>query len=711
MKKSITVISILLLSLSAFSQRPSKEQMEADRKKLAEAMKNLEEKRNNLDPESKRRYDSMLNSMGMGQRMDNTITQVNSNSSANTKNKGTTGLVPAKNSKQIAAIAATPSAVGMGAYIGTASNKVLAAVLPAAKNKANEIYQGLKTKKSTPDQSGKVAAMLWLQGRTQVALSLMAQVCNDDPANTDNLNNYASMLQMMGAPELAIPVLNNLNARFKNNSTILNNLGQAWFALGDIDKADKYLDSTLRIAVAHPQANLTKSIIAESKGNKTAAVAFAKSAFKQSFSSSKRDKLSALGYKTGPDDYNYPASKKSSDLLNLGGFAMPPFPLSVAQMKALEPVWKSFRADIDQRLKSLKKITDEANKATVKRLEEQQQQFMNARNKVLSDPNSVSQSSAVAIAGAPLFAEKVNAKQKLLLENLGKKKLATIQRIADFEKGEGAALKKKYEDARKKVDEAMKQAEKNSASQTVDPAFFCPQYVKAADEFLQAYNTKLEGLYNDYLTAEKQLITEMAYTAQYSTYPELLPGVNAGLQMQWLRDLSLTQNQFNYQTVTKYDCTDVADGKSGRLTAFKDPNCDINSEFSQKLGLANLGFSIKLDCSGMTTSFNALIVGVKLSQDLDHAGFGDSFKSCTVSIGPKAGVDVKMGPVEASAKAGAGVDIEIDRSGISDVVLTGGVEAEAGLGNPVAASAGMEANISLSSGAGSVSGIGIFDNK
>src|SRR6516225_4416696 len=129
----------------------------------------------------------------------------------------------------------------MGAFIGTTGYNTFSAVLPAAKNKANEIYKALKTKGATTDEQGNAATALWMDGRTQIALSLMAQVCVDNPNNTDNLNNYAAMLTMMGSPEMAIPILINLNTRFKNNSTILNNLGQAWFALGDMDKATKYL--------------------------------------------------------------------------------------------------------------------------------------------------------------------------------------------------------------------------------------------------------------------------------------------------------------------------------------------------------------------------------------------------------------------------------------------------------------------------------------
>lgn len=718
--KKISLLTIsAFLTVFSFAQRPSKEQMEKDKKAYAEAQKKLNEQLSKMDPKARQAFDSMMNSMGMGQKINDANNQVYNNQSA-PQGKSFTGIVPAKNTKAIASIGATPSNAGMSSFITSTGKATFSAVLPAAQKKADEIYKALKSKGTQPDQMGNAAIALWMDGRSQIAMSLMVQICNADPYNTDNLGNYAAMLTMMGAPELAIPILNNLNAKFKKNSTILNNLGQAWFALGDMDKSKKCLDSTLMMVATHAQANETLCLIEESKGNKTAATSHAKTAFRQGATTARRDKLNHLGYKIGAGDYNsnFPPPNKSDDLLNLGGFSMPAFPKSTAECKVLNPIWKQFRSDINNRLKPLQKITEESNKKMANQLEEMQKQFMKATDKTISNPGSVSQSEAVGIVRAPMFSEKMNLRENIVLQNLQQKKQAAINAIFEFQKGEGASLKKKYDEAIKKANDKLKEAGEGNS---VDEDQICHEKLKATDEFLSKYNEKIEGLYNEYLSAEKQLLNEFSYSSLYSTYPELLPGINAGLQSQWLRALSLTQNGFNFQSIELVCSDDDADGKGGKLTAFKDPNCNINSDLSQTLGIANLGFSIKLNCSGMTTTFNALILGVKLTQDLDHAGFGDSFKSCTVSIGPKAGVDVKMGPVEASAKVGGGVDIEIDREGIKDVIVKGGVEAEASLptpgmhdpgqiGNPVTASAGMEGRISLNTGAGSIQGTGIFDN-
>ncbi|MCC7526064.1 MAG: hypothetical protein IT250_14645 [Chitinophagaceae bacterium] len=716
MKKIFLLAIVVFVSLMCFAQKPSKEQMAADKKKYEEAKKNLNKQLESMSPEARKSYDSLMNAMGMGQKINDAEQKVN-NSSAYKQPKQFNGLVPAKDNKVIAAISITPTVAGMGNFIKNVSEKTLAAANSVSKNNAYVIYMGLISQKATSTQTGSAAMAMWLSGKTETAICMMAQACKDDPENTDNLNNYASMLSMMGAPEFSIPILNNLNARFKKNSTLLNNLGQAWFALGDIDKADKYLDSTLALNASNAQANETMCLIDQSKGRKAQAIAHAKAAMKSGYSKGRADMLKKLGYTPVPGDYNnFPPASKSDDLLNLGGFSMPAFPTSAAECKVLKPIWKQFRADIDKRLTALQKIADESNKKINGQLEEMQKHFMNAKNKTLANPGSVSQAEAMNIVKAPLFAEKMALRENIVLQNLQNKKQAAIKAIFDYQKGEGASLKKKYDEAIKKANDKLKDVGEGSS---VDEDQICHEKLKATDEFLSKYNEKLEGLYNEYLSAEKQLLNEFSYSSLYSTYQELLPGINAGLQSQWLRALSLTQNGFNFQSLELECADDDADGKGGKLTAFKDPNCNINSDFSQTLGVANLGFSIKLDCSGMTTTFNALIMGVKLTQDLDHAGFGDSFKKCTVSIGPKTGFGGKVGPLEASVNVGMGADIEFDNTGITDVVVKAGAEVESGLhnseipnpgnlGTAASGSAGVEGRISLITGAGSIQGTGMF---
>jgi tetratricopeptide (TPR) repeat protein len=94
---------------------------------------------------------------------------------------------------------------------------------------------------------------------TSITMSLMLAEKNNYDAV--HLNNLSSLLIMNGNPERAIPILLYLENAEPNSIMINNNLGQAYFQLGDIDAAKKYFEKVLQKENFHIQANLTLGII------------------------------------------------------------------------------------------------------------------------------------------------------------------------------------------------------------------------------------------------------------------------------------------------------------------------------------------------------------------------------------------------------------------------------------------------------------------
>lgn len=86
-----------------------------------------------------------------------------------------------------------------------------------------------------------------------------------------HLNNIASLIIMGGNPERAIPILMYIDQNEPGNSLVTNNLGQAYFQLGDIEKAKQYLSKAIAANKYHIQANLTLGFInAKQKMNEQA---------------------------------------------------------------------------------------------------------------------------------------------------------------------------------------------------------------------------------------------------------------------------------------------------------------------------------------------------------------------------------------------------------------------------------------------------------
>ena len=115
----------------------------------------------------------------------------------------------------------------------------------------------------------------------------------------------------------------------------------------------------------------------------------------------------------------------------------------------------------------------------------------------------------------------------------------------------------------------------------------------------------------------------------------------------------------------------------------------------------------------MTTELDAKFIKLKLKQNMDKETFGEQFINCTVVVKGEIGIGkVKLGPLEAGAKAEAGVEVEIDRTGVTDVSIIAGIKGGIGIKNEEGkvkiGGAGVQGKISLVSGKGSVKGTGIL---
>lgn len=272
------------------------------------------------------------------------------------------------------------------------------------------------------------------------------------------------------------------------------------------------------------------------------------------------------------------------------------------------------------------------------------------------------------------------------------------KKYAAFSTGEERTLKKQYEETMDKLREQdLEQTGEGKPNED-----FCPKYRDASDAYLKAVNPQREALYKEFLQLEKEFINEEAYWEMYMVYPEMYESLKISLKAQWLKDLKNYQSGMDFISITKYVCKPAPAGQAGTLQKFDDVHCTYQSSFWTPVG------SMEMNCSQWTTNFELGVLSVQLKQDMDRAE-GDQFENCTVTLGPKIGKEVALGPVTIGAEAGAGVGIEIDRSGVKDVFVTAGGNVSAGIAGPVSVSAGAEGRISVISGTGAVNGTGVFE--
>jgi tetratricopeptide (TPR) repeat protein len=149
------------------------------------------------------------------------------------------------------------------AYVNNLFSKIM------AKGDATEIaiIKNVMTKGKDAAHLGNAAILCMLQGHSQAAMGLSIKALQTDPTNANCQNNMASLLTQYGYAEQAIPVLQKLRTEFNDNSTVLNNLAQAWFSLGAVDSAKYFAAAAIKSNPLNPDALVCGGVIDEAEGN------------------------------------------------------------------------------------------------------------------------------------------------------------------------------------------------------------------------------------------------------------------------------------------------------------------------------------------------------------------------------------------------------------------------------------------------------------
>ena len=169
-------------------------------------------------------------------------------------------------------------------------------ISPAERTEALNIYNETKAKYKSVAIVANAANGCWMLGHWEKALFIIGKVCVDEITDADNLNNYAAFLVMTGGEQAALPILEYLDEKYPGNSTIQNNLGQAWFGLGDMENAKKFLGAATELYPNHSMANSTLAEISVANKDIPKAISFLKASLKENYDPDKEGELAKLGY-------------------------------------------------------------------------------------------------------------------------------------------------------------------------------------------------------------------------------------------------------------------------------------------------------------------------------------------------------------------------------------------------------------------------------
>ena len=618
---------------------PSKQEME-------EMMKEMQKEIDEMDPESK----EMMKQMGIE------MPDMRKLEYAVSGDYEDADPIPKRDNERIQkAKQYNLNAGNIADYIKKVHNAVCAKIGANATKTGQEIYQDSKSNGG----GAQAANGLWAFGANLPAVVVLGNTLIEDPKNTDNLNNYAAFLSMTGAEEGALPILEYLNKIYPKNNTILNNIGQAWFGLGELKIAENYLDSVIAQYTGHSQANYTKSLIQEQRGDKAGAVSSMKRSIKTAYSSSKERRLNELGYQLKGTDINWHTSMPQ-DPLGFGQMNWPKYPQSVDESITLEKEWQVYRETLRAKTAALEQKDQKAEEAFEKMMEDPIKMLQNQMNTNLKLPASFSP-----------FALKARAKleynneddDKLELEKY-ENQLQNLQVLEDDIRMIDNEHEKKLGEI-----EATLGRKIGEGSTQADMEAYCAAINKSRDNRLQAVNLVLEEANTKSINYWRETMSRRLNYYQYAMPEESFELEKIQAQMMWLTLIGEQEVKFESK------CTYGGEQEQGKPKAKK--LADFYDMTCKQKSVMNLGIgSVTIECNKMTTELDAGFLKYSQRENMDN---GTIIRG-TVEIGKDFGIGkgFAAGPVKAELKAGGGAFIEFDSEGITDAGLKGGIGVEVG---------------------------------
>jgi hypothetical protein len=648
-KKYLFATFLLFIMAAAVAQpkkKPAAKEKPPTQKEMDDMMKEMQKAMNEISPEDKKMIDSMgikTPDMKAMQKNVSGISDAQLKKAFEDENR----IVPQKDVPRInAALATTLSNASISAFINKTHQWVLDKLSAKTKSTGAEFLQQLLQQKLSVANT---AAGLWMDGKPTLALYLMGEACQKEPDNANNLNNYASFLTMCGAEQLALPILNNLAKRYPQNSTLLNNMAQAWLGLGDIPRAEKYADSAILIYPAHPQANMVKAVIEESKGNIPAAIAAAKKSIHEAYSTEKENKLKKLGYELKSDDITWDRPL-TRDPIGLDKFKWPEYPLDVEQNKLSELEWKDFNEKCQQKINELKIKQEKAEKDVITISTLRTNQVLQAGQNGQYVP-LVPAYAAKAIKKLGPGVNDVNGNMSFVFSQELEPVFRAMQKAGEYDK----LLSEKQELLDKKYEDKIGEGKENPLEQ------ICKDENAIRTEFLKDANGNIQSACRQYLHYVSRRTSDLLYYYQYTLWPEQFELAKITAQISWLTQIN---NQRPFFKSKSSWCVNIPKTKTfDSLQNFDDVAC-------QYISVLNLGvYKITSSCSNLVGEFD--VKGIKLT-------IKDNVETGKYSGTAIIGVSQSVGPMGLKGKLTVGGLVEFDNSGITDVGAVAGVAVKSG---------------------------------
>lgn len=451
-------------------------------------------------------------------------------------------------------------------YVYELNSKVSKAIEPEIKKKADAYIANKKLTQST--DIGKGALAVWLQNSQKASLYLFSKAVAGKPDDALIANNFSAFLIMGGMPEKAIPILEFWNKQKTGEPTLLANLGNAYFKLGDTNNAMKYLQQCVQKDSLHPTANKILCIMYLKKGDTKKAEEHATRSLTASYDHEVISMLRQINSKVKPGEIMARLSKKEFPLVKR--VKLPAMPSELDDMEA-------FLVELNAEKESVK-MTLDAIKAKIPRQDEDalRQKMMNPKFGFAGVPIAV-KAQQIIMDGMLTYQAEASVTADVYHYNI--KKLAAIHNPII------KAITKEYDTKISKIEGG--EGGDEDKIQTLEL-----EKCKAVNEATEKYLSKLAPVVNEY--AQRQEYISRKFYSDYANYAPFWTSENVisfqSIEKDYLEDIYNILGE--YKILTKSNCSDNEPlaSKKGHLIEWDDEYC-ANFKGKFDLGIMKMYFT------------------------------------------------------------------------------------------------------------------------
>lgn len=366
MKNLLTI----LLMLPIFAMAQQKQSMD-------DAMKKYEEVKKKLTPEQR----AMMEKMGIDKTMQTAQKNVQQaqSSGVSMMQKGDPNKIPDKISTL--AIPATPTdKAKLIAYIKPIFSQTEAAMKP-------DHVKSVQTLMNKSAETGKYAMVFWTNKELDKALYLLANACITNPDDFVSINNLGALLTLSGYAHKSLPLLLYTQKFVSQSSTLLNNIGQAYLSLGNVEKAKPLLLSAIAKDSTKAEAYKAMALIAQKQGDKTACGNYLEKAIANGDATSENiNLLSQVAPGKDMSEYIRKRFKQFyKDHSVTKRFVVPAIPASYEEAVSRDHEIETYFRDFDATINATYKTQQELTKKYEGQIKENQQKKMAQMQQVMAN--------------------------------------------------------------------------------------------------------------------------------------------------------------------------------------------------------------------------------------------------------------------------------------------------------------------------------------